>query len=125
MFRANILPGQEFKKFSIYEKKTGLTPTGRPVGAGSEWTDRAFYGVLTNASQKEIDQWKQNGHPITHKVTQVYAEEKAKATDYLMLETECGYKAYYVQGTKNPSHLGVTMIYYVEERADIDEVKPW
>lgn len=120
LFQANILPGEGFTAFTIYNKKTGLTPSGRPTGGGIAETENRFYGILTGASQREVDQWKQNGHPITHKVTQQYAEAQAKATDYL--KSEDG-RTFYVQGTKNPAGLGVAMIYYVEERLDRKEVE--
>ena len=118
MFPANILPGQGFLSFEIYEKDSNISPTGRPVSKGYAPNGATFHGILVNASQKEIDQWKQNGHPITHKIIEYSAEQKAKPTDYLKRETG---EEYYIQGTKNPGNLDVTMIYYVEERFDILE----
>ncbi len=116
MFQANILPGQGFQEMAIWEKQGGLSRTGRPIGGSWEATGRKLSGTVTTASPKEIDQWKQNGHPISHKVTSYGAVEKAKATDYLMLEDG---RQLYVQGAKNPGNLNVTMVYYVEERRDV------
>ena len=99
----------------VYSESDGITASGRAVEGGYQETDITFLGILTNASQNEIDQWKQNGHPITHKVTQYGAMGKAKPTDYLVLND----REFYVQGVKNPGNLNVTMLYYVEERYDL------
>lgn len=121
MFQANIVPGQGFLPFKVYRKGGGLSAGGRPMEGKYKLTD-TFYGMIVNASQKEIDQWKQNGHPITHKVIQyghghdASHELKVKATDYISVD---GLHDLYVQGVKPPAHLGVTNIYYVEERFDL------
>lgn len=119
MFQANLLPGQGFKSFTVWKATHGVTETGRAQSGNPEPTDVQFYGILTSASQKEVDQWKQNGHPITHKIIEYSAMEKAEATDYLVLDDA---REFYVQGVKNPGNLNVTMIYYVEERNDIKKV---
>lgn len=120
MFTANILPGQGFMNMEVYEESGGLTASGRAVEGGYKPAGKTFLGLVTNASQKEIDQWKQNGHPITHKITQYGAENPAKATDYISAANGVDY---YVQGRKNPGELNVTMIYYVEERLDLKKVE--
>ena len=81
MFVANIVPGQGFQPFTIYKKGSKVTDTGRAVTGGYTETKDKFYGMLTNASQNEIEQWKQNGHPITHKIVEYSAQTKANATD--------------------------------------------
>ena len=119
MFPVNILPGQGFKPFDVYETVASLTASGRAVTGAYKKTRKKFFGILVNASQREIDQWKQNGHPITHKIIQYSATETAKATDCL---THDG-KDYYVQGRRNPGMLDVTNVYFVEERLDIKKEK--
>lgn len=118
MFRANIVPGQGFLYFTIYRKKGCLTPTGRPVKDKYVKTCDKFLGMLINASPKEQEQWKQNGHPITHKIVCHGAKHQVKATDYVMNEDDA---QFYVQGVKNPAGLGVTKVFYVEERFDLKE----
>ena len=121
MFTANLLPGHGFISFTVYKQTGGLTATGRPKGETQiEETDIVFLGALIGASQKEIDQWKQNGHPITHKINEFSAQAKAKPCDYLV--TEDG-RQFYVQGVKNPGNLNLTMIYYIEERFDVKKKK--
>ena len=118
MFPANILPGQGFSEFTVWKTASQLTATGRAKTGVPTETETKFFGMLMAANQKEQDQWKQNGHPITHKIIEYSAEQKAGATDYLL---SAG-KEFYVQGVKNPANLNVTMIYYVEERYDIKKV---
>lgn len=115
MFTANILPGQGFQPFEVWSENNGISASGRATTGVPEKTDKKILGMLVGASQKEIDQWKQEGHPITHKIIEYSAEPKAKATDIL----KGNGSEYKVKGTKNPANLNVTMIYYVEERMDI------
>ena len=121
MFPANIVPGQGFIFFDIYETGATVTDSGRAVQGAYKNAGKPFMGMLVNASQKEIDQWKQNGHPISHKIIEYSALNVAKATDCLHLKEEG--RTFYVQGTKNPINMGITTIYYVEERLDIKLVQ--
>lgn len=116
MFTANLLPGQGFFTFHVYRKIGGLSSSGKPKAASLQKTGIEFLGTLLGASQKEQTEWKQNGHPITHKIIEYSAMQKAKATDYLVMSDG---REFYVQGVKNPGNLNVTMIYYVEERFDV------
>ena len=116
MFTANLLPGQGFQLFTVYTQKAEISSTGRPKAGAPEETETTFYGALIKASQKEAEQWKQRGYPITHVINEYSAKAKAKAYDYLV--TEDG-RQFYVQGARNPGDLNLTMIYYVEERNDI------
>lgn len=117
MFTANLLPGQGFQPLTIYHAESTVTATGRATGGTTiAPTDKKVYGMITSANEKEKEEWKQNGHPVTHKVIQYGAEKKAKATDYLVAEDG---RQFYVQGTKNHGDLNVSVTYYVEERKDI------
>lgn len=115
MFTASLLPGQGFCPLVIWRKSGSIGKTGRPEGKYTP-TKGTFLGIVTNASQKEIEQWKQNGHPISHKITSYSAGVAAKATDYLVMDDG---RQFYIRGTKNPGDLGLTLIYYVEQRQDI------
>lgn len=116
MFTANLVPGQGFQSFTVHRKTDGVTITGRAVPGTYEPTEDSFFGQLVNASQKEKEQWKQNGHPITHTIIEYGAQQKAKATDLLVLQDG---REFYVQGANNPGDLNVLMMYYVEERTDV------
>lgn len=116
MFQANILPGQGFMPFAIWEQAAGVTKTGRATYERPVKTDKWFYGILTNASEQEVEQNSQKGHPITHKITEYSAMVKAKETDILVLPDG---RQFYIQTLKKPGNLNITMLYYVEERYDI------
>jgi len=116
MFTTNIVPGQGFQKFRIRNQGTVLTPSGRAVPAPPDETDKSFFGILINASQKEIEQWSQRGHPISHKIVEYSAMTKAKPTDWLKNDEG---REFYVEGVKNPGELNISCIYMVNERLDI------
>ena len=117
MFTANLLPGHGFQSFTVHVSKAAMSKTGRPMqGTELEETKHRFLGLLVGASQREIEQWKQNGHPISHKIIEYSALVKAKAKDYLVSDSG---RQFYIQGIKNPGELNVTMIYYVEESLDV------
>ena len=116
MFQSNIIPGQGFVPLTVYRKTGEVTASGRAVEGGYIRTNVQFYGMIVNASQKEVDQWKQNGHPITHKIIQYGGGEAAKATDYISAP---GMADFYVQGVKPPVNMKITNIYYVEENSDL------
>lgn len=120
MFTANLLPGQGFQPFTVYRENNNVTSTGRAMKGTVAPTDITMLGILIRANQQEKEQWKQAGHPITHTIVEYSAMKKAKATDYLVAADG---REFYVQGTKNPGDLNVTMIYYVEERQDIKKVQ--
>ena len=117
MFPANLVPGQGFQPLTIYEKTGKLSSTRRPTTAKYEATEKVLFGMITNASQKTVDQWKQKGHPVTHKIVQYGAMVKAKPTDFLVLHDS---RKFLVQGIKNHGDLNISVSYYVEERFDLE-----
>lgn len=120
-FRPMLRPGQGFKLFRILRRVGGLTASGRPH-TNSKAPQGEFYGMLTQASPKEIEQHKQLGSPITHTIIQRGTTPRAKATDILELVTGSGDKArqFMVQGDpQDPGELGFFLVYKVEERKDL------
>lgn len=115
-FRGMLRPGQGFRQFTVLQKKGGKTATGRPM-AQSLTPCGVIYGIISQASQKEIEQWKQNGHPITHTILQRGTENRGKADD--VLELNGTKRRFSVKGTHDPAELGHFTVYYVEERADL------
>lgn len=115
-FRGLLRPGQGFKPFSVIRQKGGTTATGRPKATELS-LDGEFYGIISQASQKEIEQWKQNGHPISHTIVQRGTKDRAKASETLELKgTKRRFK---IKGVVDPGELGHYTIYYVEEREDL------
>ena len=116
MFTANIVPGQGFQPLTVYEKRSRKSKSGRAVTGSYEKTPKNLFGIITNASQTEVNQWKQNGHPVTHRIVAYSAQNKAKATDYLKSETG---RWFYIRGIKNHGDLNISVTYFVEERKDL------
>ena len=116
MFRSLLRPGQGFRTFEVKRRVGGVTAGGRAY-TGSLQIVGEIIGIISQASQKEIEQWKQNGHPITHTIVQQGTANQAKATDVLHLP---GTKRnFLVQGVQDPGELGHFTVYHVEEREDL------
>lgn len=118
-FRPMLRPGQGFKLFHVLRRVGTTTNTGRPT-TGKLESQGEFYGIISQASPKEIEQHKQLGSPITHTIVQRGTKFRAKATD--VLELDCGEnkRRFMVQGEpKDPGELGHFLVYTVEERADL------
>ena len=116
MFRGLLRPGQGFKSFSVLSRESKTTATGRPYTGELEPCGKII-GIISQASQHEIEQWKQSGHPITHTIVQRGALDRAKATDVLELTGEG--RRFLVQGVQDPGELGHFTVYKVEERMDL------
>lgn len=122
-FRPMLRPGQGFKLFRILSRVGGTTNTGRPH-TNSLAPKGEFYGMLTQASPKEIEEHKQLKSPITHTVTvlQHSLKHRAKSNDILELVTPDGTdgRQFLVKGEpQDPGELGFFLVYKVEERADL------
>lgn len=119
-FRGFLRPGQGFKQFTILHRVGGTTATGRPqtkkfIPSGE------LYGIVSQASPKEIEQWKQDGHPITHTIIQRGTEERVKATDILELcEPDQKPRYFIIRGKpKDVGQIGHFTVYKAEEREDL------
>lgn len=116
-FRGLLRPGQGFKPFRVYRREGGTTDTGRPHTAKLT-VKGEFFGIISQASPTEKEQWKQLGTPITHTIVQRGTKDKARATDVLELEAEG--RMFLVKGEPHdPGELGHFLVYKVEERADL------
>lgn len=118
-FRGHLRPGQGFRPFGVYRKSGKTTATGRPQTGGYEAVS-CIYGILTQASPKEQEQWRQLGTPITHTIVQRGTEGRAKGNDRLALEEDGDIRYFQVQGKPhNPGELDHFLIYHVLEREDL------
>lgn len=122
-FRALLRPGQGFKPFTVYKRTGGKTESGRPLTAKVEKLEEQgrFFGIISQADPREIEQWKQNGHPITHTIVQRGTEGRAFETDVLeQVDPKTGKKRrFLVQTIHDPGELGHFLVYKVEERRDL------
>lgn len=120
-FRPMLRPGQGSKLFRVLRRVGITTNTGRPTTSSLK-SQGEFYGIISQASPKEIEQHKQLGSPITHTIVQRGTGSRAKATDVLELVEGSGEnkRRFLVQGEpKDPGEFGHFLIYTVEERADL------
>lgn len=118
-----LFPGQGSQKFTVKRQESGISNSGR-VTADFYETLYEFMGVLTSANPKEQEQWRQSGHPVTHKVVQPLPlgnrtekdkEVFAVAGDILCLNG----RLFTIQGIRNPGELNHYNVYYCEERRDV------
>jgi len=154
-----LRPGQGFQPFLVLVQQNDIAANGRP--ARNHFTPVGqITGLLMRASQSEVqqwkprNQWKQEGHSVTHKIIQyggaanaplyellnqplgysLHPPEapsaspvitRAKATDVLQLvESTQGdstgkARFFWVQGVQDPAELGHFIVYYVQEREDL------
>jgi len=117
-FRGFLRPGQGFRLYNVLRRKGGISEYGRATTQAYE-VEGQLYGIISQASQAEREQWKQNGHPITHKVIQRGTANQAQPTD--VLELDGTGRRFFVQGLRDPGEIGHFTVYYTEERLDLNE----
>lgn len=126
-FREHLRPGQGFKPFTVLRRVGTTTSTGRPY-TGSLEPVGSFLGIISQASPREQEQWKQLGSPITHTIVQRGTRNRAKENDVLELTPPMPYCAgepptprrFLVKGDPHdPGELGHFLVYRVEERKDL------
>ena len=110
-------PGDEIKTFSILRKTANESSIGRITTPINSAPIGILQGALSSASQREIDQWKQQNHPITHKVVSS-GQTVAQAEDVLSLDDVAAHtsRRFYIQGKRDPGELGIRQVLYCEER---------
>lgn len=124
MFSHLHRPGQGIKQMTILSRNGALSGNGRP--AAQAYTPAGtIYGFLMRASQGEVEQWKsrsqwkQEGHPLTHKIIQQSGQLRAGLSDWLQLSENNNVRCFQIKGVHNPGELGHFTVYYVEERKDL------
>lgn len=115
-FNGLLRPYQGFKPMYTLRRKGGVTEAGRPYTERYEEVG-TIIGIISQASQKQIEQWKQNGHPITHTIVQRGTFNQGQADDLILLPNTT--RSFMVKGITDPGEIGHFTIYYVEERLDL------
>ena len=117
-------PGQGMKHLIILSRNSALLEDGRP--ASQTYTPiGSIYGFLMRASHGDVEQWKsrnqwkQEGHPVTHKIIQMNGQLHAELSDWLQLSDNNSMRLFRIKGIHNPGELGYFTVYYVEERKDL------
>ncbi|MCM1245500.1 MAG: hypothetical protein NC293_07645 [Roseburia sp.] len=109
-----IRPGNLFKEFVIEEKGTTVTDTGRVAADYSGDGSSTLKGCLADADAKDKESRSTKEHTVTHTIVQAGAP-LAKRTDKLIL----GERVFYIVDMDDTGELGVSTIYYAEERNDV------
>ncbi|MBQ5659071.1 MAG: hypothetical protein IIV02_06060 [Peptococcaceae bacterium] len=111
-----LYPGQGSKKFTVKRPVPGISKNGR-VSANAYENVHEFMGVLTSAAPKEQEQWRQSGHPVTHKIVEPLpkGDNKPVPGDIVCLDG----RLFTIQGIRNPGELNHYNVYYCEERRDV------
>lgn len=134
MFNGLLRPGQGFKAFNRLVAASGELQTddsaaksasGRPKSESGRPQNVALkkagvvIGILSKAQQEEKDQWKQEGHPISHTLIQRGVANQATPSDYLQLNDNGRCRYFSVQGINDPGELHHITVYYILEREDL------
>lgn len=108
-----VRPGNLFKPFSVEENKQVVTSTGRVANSHSGDGTKILKGCLAEASDEDRTNHSQKDHVITHTIVQA-GSPMARRTDKLVL----GERVFYVVDIDDAGSLGISTIYYAEERRD-------
>lgn len=109
-----LRPWQQNKTLTIVTKDTHTSAKGRVNASGGVNVKGSVRGTIATASQREIDKWKQLGHPVTHQIV-CEGTQPADAGDYFQAEG----RNFYIHGKEDPGELGHFTIYTCEERNDV------
>jgi hypothetical protein len=109
-----LRPGNLFKDFVVESNQQVVTKTGRVAQAHSGDGSVMLRGCLAEASDQDISNHSQTDHVVTHTIVQS-GPPKAKRTDKLIL----GSRTFYIVDIDDTGSLGISTIYYAEERDDV------
>lgn len=108
-----VRPGNLFKEFIIEENTQIVTSTGRVANKYDGDGTRILKGCLAEAQDEDRTNHSQKDHVVTHTIVQA-GSPKAKRTDKLVL----GERVFYIVDIDDAGSLGISTIYYAEERRD-------
>lgn len=108
-----LRPGNLLKDFIIESNSQTVTSTGRVANNHTGDGTQTLKGCLAEASDEDRQNHSQQDHVVTHTIVQA-GKPKAKRADKLIL----GERTFYVVDIDDCGSLGVSTIYYAEERRD-------
>lgn len=109
-----LRPGNLFKEFIVESNKQVVTSTGRVANSHTGDGTKTLKGCLAEATEDERTNHSQKDHIVTHTIVQA-GSPKAKRTDKLIL----GNRTFYIVDIDDAGTLGISTIYYAEERRDV------
>lgn len=112
-----LRPGNLYKDFVVERKMEKVSTDGRPMEV-YEKVEGLVQGIIAEATQYQGDKykhlWNQEQHSLTHTIISRGCAF-AKKGDKLVHND----RVFEVLTVDNPGELGITTIYYVQERNDI------
>lgn len=108
-------PGNLIKEFIVEDNRQEVTKTGRVVHNHKGSGTVKIKGVLADATEEERAKHSTKDHEVTHTIVSAGAPE-AKRTDRLVL----GERAFYIVSVDDAGSLGISTIYYAEERSGME-----
>lgn len=109
----HVRPGNLFKEFIIETNSQVVTSTGRVANSHGGDGTKTLKGCLAEASDEDRTNHSRKDNVVTHTIVQA-GSPMAKRGDKLVL----GERTFYIVDTDDCGALGVTTIYYAEERRD-------
>ena len=109
-----VRPVNLFKDFIIEGNKQVVTSTGMVANCHTGDGTKTLKGCLAEASDEDRTNHSQKDHIVTHTIVQA-GSPKAKRTDKLVL----GERVFYIVDIDDAGSLGISTIYYAEERRDV------
>ncbi len=115
-----LRPGNMFKDFVIEDNKQVVTGTGRVVSQHAGNGAKTLRGCLAEATDDERQNHSQKDHIVTHTIVQA-GPPLAKRTDKLLLtdRLQAQSRTFYIVDIDDCGTLGISTIYYAEERRDV------
>lgn len=109
-----LRPGNLFKDFVVFSLSQDVTDGGRVVEKYTGDGSCILKGCLAEADDRDIADHSIEDHTVTHTIVSRGAP-KAKRRDKLVF----GSRAFYIVDIDDVGALGISTIYYAEERNDI------
>lgn len=109
-----VRPGNLFKEFIIESSTQVVTSTGRVANRHTGDGTKTLKGCLADATDEDRTNHSQKDHVVTHTIVQAGCP-KAKRTDKLIFEN----RVFYIVDIDDAGALGISTIYYAEERRDV------
>jgi hypothetical protein len=111
-----LRPGNLFKEFVLEKKtETKVTEGGRVItGKFDSVNPTIIQGCLAQATDKDIANHSIENHVVSHTIVQS-GPRQAERHDRLVLNN----RVFYVTDVDDADDLGVSTIYYAEERHDV------
>ena len=109
-----LRPGNLFKDFVVESNTQVVTASGRAANAPKGDGSKIIRGCLAESTKEQKESHSMRDRVCTHTIVQAGSPE-AKKSDKLIL----GNRTFYIIDLDEVGSLGISTIYYAEERKDV------